>query len=213
MGKHYLADCMSLVWYLQREQYFFDEDGVRIQPEENDCVIDAGACLGDASVVFAKAVGPQGEVYALDPAEDHLEVVKFNASQNDDCFIRALPYGLSDREVNCAPARLGSYSPGFNAGNARVPLRSLDSLVAKGEVPAFNFLKMDIEGSELAALKGAAASIRKFRPKLAISLYHKPNDIFEIPFFILENFRLYEMYIGHYTIHNEETVLYCKPIV
>ena len=213
MGKHYLADCLGLEYCLFRNQYFFNEDGVRIQPEENDCVVDAGACLGDASLVFAKAIGPNGKVYAFDPVEDHLEVVRFNAAQNPDCSIHALPFGLSDRDVDCAPMRLGSYSPGFNAGSAPVPLRSLDSLVAKGEVPAFHFLKMDIEGSELAALKGAAASIRKFRPKLAISLYHKPNDIFEIPFFILENFRFYEMYIGHYTIHNEETVLYCKPIV
>lgn len=213
MGKHYSADCLGLEYCLFRNQYFFNEDGVRIQPEENDCVVDAGACLGDASLVFAKAIGPNGKVYAFDPVEDHLEVVRFNAAQNPDCSIHALPFGLSDRDVDCAPMRLGSYSPGFNAGSAPVPLRSLDSLVAKGEVPAFHFLKMDIEGSELAALKGAAASIRKFRPKLAISLYHKPNDIFEIPFFILENFRFYEMYIGHYTIHNEETVLYCKPIV
>jgi FkbM family methyltransferase len=213
MGKHYLADCLSLEWYLFRKQYFFNEDGVRVEPETNDCVIDAGACLGDASLVFAKAIGPNGKVYAFDPVEDHLEVVRVNAAQNPDCSIKALPYGLSDRVFDCAPMRLGNYSPGFNAGSAPVPLRSLDSLVAKGEVPGFNFLKMDIEGSELAALKGAASSIRKFRPKLAISLYHKPNDIFEIPFFILENFRFYEMYIGHYTIHNEETVLYCKPIV
>ncbi|MCE2762505.1 MAG: hypothetical protein LW713_16085 [Acetobacteraceae bacterium] len=48
MGKHYLADCLGLEYCLFRNQYFFNEDGVRIQPEENDCVVDAGACLGDA---------------------------------------------------------------------------------------------------------------------------------------------------------------------
>src|SRR6266481_8983141 len=45
---------------------------------------------------------------------------------------------------------------------------------------------------------------------LAVSLYHKPNDLFEIVAFVKENFPFYSMYIDHYTIHGEETVLYCK---
>ena len=68
---------------------------------------------------------------------------------------------------------------------------------------------MDIEGAELSAIKGAASSIRKFQPKLAISLYHKPTDIFEIPLYIAKEFPFYDMFIDHYTIHAEETVLYC----
>jgi hypothetical protein len=44
-----------------------------------------------------------------------------------------------------------------------------------------------------------------------VSLYHKPNDLFEIVAFVKENFPFYSMYIDHYTIHGEETVLYCKP--
>jgi hypothetical protein len=105
----------------------------------------------------------------------------------------------------------GAFAPGFRSANKEVPLRALDSMVIEGLVPRVDFIKMDIEGSELCALKGASGTIRKYRPKLAISLYHKPNDIFEIPLFIQKEFPFYEMYIYHYTIHNEETVLYCLP--
>jgi hypothetical protein len=78
-----------------------------------------------------------------------------------------------------------------------------------GVIPKIDFVKMDIEGAELSAIKGSASSIRRFRPNLAISLYHKPTDIFEIPSYIAKEFPFYEMYIEHYTIHAEETVLYC----
>ena len=175
-------------------------------------MIDAGACLGDSAVCFAKAVGQQGKVYAFDPVEDHLEVLRFNAAQNSDLVIEALPYGLSDQEIDCPPIRIGNYAPGFNAASVPVPLKSLDSVLVSGKVERIDFIKMDIEGSELAALRGAAASIRHYRPKLAISLYHNPNDLFEIPFYIQGNFPFYEMYFVHHTIHNEESVLYCKSI-
>ena len=75
-----------------------------------------------------------------------------------------------------------------------------------------DYIKLDVEGSELAALKGASATIRKFSPKLGVSLYHRPNDIFELPLYIKENHPNYKIYVGHYTIHNEETVMYCSVL-
>jgi FkbM family methyltransferase len=210
-GKHYIVDCLGLKYYLFRRQYFFEDGPLQVAPVEGDFVIDAGACLGDTSIVFGKAVGKQGKVFAFDPLENHIEVLTHNINQNKDCNILAIPYGLSDFDEICPPLRLQKYSPGFNSAQEKVPLRSLDSLVMDAVIPKIDFIKMDIEGAELSAIKGAASSIRKFRPKLAISLYHKPNDMFEIPLYISETFPFYDMYLGHYTMHNEETVLYCNP--
>jgi hypothetical protein len=64
------------------------------------------------------------------------------------------------------------------------------------------------EGSELSALKGAETSIRRWRPKLAISLYHRPEDFFSIPLRIDSLSVGYNFFLDHYSIHNEETVLY-----
>ena len=67
---------------------------------------------------------------------------------------------------------------------------------------------MDIEGAELPALKGAEMSIRRFKPKLAISVYHKQEDIWKIQHWI-EGLDLgYRFYLRHFTIHAEETVLF-----
>lgn len=210
-NKHYIVDCLGLKYYLHRRQYFLNDSEAIIEPQERDFVVDVGACLGDTAIVFGKAVGEYGKVFALDPVENHLEVIEHNIKQNPDCNIQVIPFGLSDVNVDCPPIKLQTYSPGFSSRNQNVPLRTLDSLVMEGVIPKIDFVKMDIEGAELSALKGAVSSIRKFRPKLAISLYHKPTDIFEIPLYISREFPFYEMYIEHYTIHAEETVLYCTP--
>jgi hypothetical protein len=70
------------------------------------------------------------------------------------------------------------------------------------------FIKMDIEGAEYNAILGAHNTITKYRPKLAISIYHKPEDIWEIPSLILKMNPEYKLYLGHYSIAAAETVLY-----
>lgn len=70
------------------------------------------------------------------------------------------------------------------------------------------FIKMDIEGAELDALRGAVHIIKTQKPKLAISVYHRWDDIFTIPKLILEIRPDYKLYIRHYSLLANETVLY-----
>jgi hypothetical protein len=71
------------------------------------------------------------------------------------------------------------------------------------------FIKMDIEGSEMEALKGAASTIRTKKPRLAISVYHKPEDIITIPAFLQNLVPEYKFYLRHDCLVNlTETVLY-----
>lgn len=81
----------------------------------------------------------------------------------------------------------------------------LDDLLAD-ESPSF--IKMDIEGAESEALLGAEQIIKKYHPKLAISVYHKPEDIFRIPELILNYHKNYKFYLRHYSYTNSETILY-----
>jgi FkbM family methyltransferase len=208
-GCRYVVDCLGLNYYLHRRQYYFARDGISIAPEPGDYVIDGGACLGDSAIVFGNSVGSDGMVYAFDPVHEHLEIVAHNAAQNPHLNIEAFPYGISNKDVNGEPLQLNTYAPGFNANSRQVPLRSIDSLAIEGALQKIDFIKLDIEGSEMQALTGALGSIRKFMPKLAISLYHRPDDLFEIPNYLHYHFPAYRMHLGHYTIHGEETVLYC----
>lgn len=70
---------------------------------------------------------------------------------------------------------------------------------------------MDVEGAELIALKGAEQTIKKYKPKLAISIYHKPNDLWEIPLLIKSWVPEYKIYIRHYNVVSSETIMYAIP--
>lgn len=91
---------------------------------------------------------------------------------------------------------------------------SIDAFVDQEKLDKLDLIKMDIECAELPSLRGAVNAIRRFKPKLAISVYHNPRDLIEIPFFIRslnEKFGLnYKMFLDHFTIHGEETVLFCR---
>jgi FkbM family methyltransferase len=208
-GRRYVVDCRSLAANLFRRQYFFNRGGVEIAPREGDHVVDGGACLGDTAAVFSEFAGPTGRVYSFDPVEDHLEVLRYNATQFAAKNVTVFPCGLADTEVDAPPIRLNHYDAGFRSSSRVVPLRSIDDLVAKGEMERVDFLKLDVEGAELSVLRGASKTIGACKPRLAISLYHKPDDLFEIILFIRANFPDYQMYLDHHSIHDEETVLYC----
>ena len=75
-------------------------------------------------------------------------------------------------------------------------------------VAAVNYIKMDIEGSEAEALTGAHETITRFRPKLAVCLYHNPTDLWTIPAALKRQYPFYQIYLAHHSLHAEETVLY-----
>lgn len=117
--------------------------------------------------------------------------------------------------MDAKPLEEAQISPGFSTERmpegARIPLVNIDSLVEDGTIERVDFIKMDIEGAELGALKGAARSIKRFMPKLAISIYHKPRDMVEIPLYIHDLGLGYRLFIDHYTIFDGETVVFALP--
>jgi FkbM family methyltransferase len=197
------------------KQYFFERENVQICPRRRDHVVDAGSCLGDTALAFAMAVGAEGRVYTFDPLGSHAEIVRHNIAQNQlQDRIRFFPVGLGahPNEVPGPVKKEDIVDPGFNLdriGGADLgPIRTIDGLVAGGDIPRVDFLKMDIEGYELAALQGAEKTLCRFKPRLAISIYHSFFDFFKIPLFVHSLDLGYRFYLDHYSIHSEETVLY-----
>ena len=85
---------------------------------------------------------------------------------------------------------------------------TIDSML-KDAAPTF--IKMDIEGAEIQALKGAREHIINDNPAMAICVYHRVDDLWKIPAYIRDVNPNYRFYLRHYSYYNTETVLYCIP--
>jgi len=87
-----------------------------------------------------------------------------------------------------------------------IPVVSLDSILST-EPP--NFIKFDVEGAESEALQGASFLISEYQPTLAISAYHKGDDLWKLPMLVKSLYSDYQIYIRHHHWSPLETVLYC----
>jgi len=191
-------------------QYEFRRGNFRIGPNLGDVLIDMGAYAGDNAVLFAQQVGPKGSVYAFEFLPEMLPVVEFNRQLNPSLAdrIHIVPHPVGER-----PGQVVRYQPAGPAtqvgvGSAQALTESLDNLVRTKALSRVDFIKMDVEGSETAALLGATETIRRFGPRLAISMYHRLSDWVELPRLIRAIEPRYKVYLDHHTIHGEESVLY-----
>ena len=123
-------------------------------------------------------------------------------------------YAVSDRSGTEEMTRnsFGSFVSGEmecyeSGGTETVPCITLDELLGDKQL---SFIKMDIEGSEYKAILGAEKIIREQKPKLAISLYHKPQDIVTILPLIHSMVPEYRFWLRHYSTVWMETVLYAS---
>jgi FkbM family methyltransferase len=98
------------------------------------------------------------------------------------------------------------YLPALN-DNAHFTMDAV-SMDSKLKNERVTFIKLDTEGAELNALKGAETIIKEQRPRMALSVYHKAEDILEIPKFLLNLNPFYKFALRHYSFFNNETVLY-----
>jgi FkbM family methyltransferase len=207
---HPLAILMLIVG-----QYFLERNGVRIQPEAGDVVIDGGGCWGEAALAFAASVGERGHVYCFEFVPNNLRILRDNLVRCATLAPRVtvIEKALANESkqslsfADRGPA--STLTPQMPGGNC-VETLTIDDLVARENLARVDFIKMDIEGAEMAAVQGARHTIQRFQPKLAISVYHRAHDLFDLPWLIQQIHGRYEFFLDHHTIHLEETVLYAR---
>lgn len=201
-----IIDVTGMMLDVYHERQYFDLPALEQLKEEEEIFVDGG-CYDAANVgMFAKWAGDiPKKAYAFEPDENNFGVCKAALEKIKGLSYELMPKGLwsSERILKfCASANEASQLA--ENGETQIPVTSLDSAV-DGKI---TFLKMDIEGAEYEALKGAENLIRAYRPKLAISAYHKPEDIWELPNLVLSYCPDYKLYLRHYSLSSEETVLY-----
>jgi hypothetical protein len=117
--------------------------------------------------------------------------------------------GVSDRN-GYAWIQLSQHSSSnciSSTGSVLVNITTIDDFCNEVKMVP-NLIKMDIEGSEMAALRGAKNTIVKYGPGLQVCIYHRCEDLWEIPLFLKELRPDYKLYLGHHSKNLCETVLY-----
>ena len=197
------------------KQYEFHREGLHIEAEAGDVALDAGGCFGDTALYFANKVGATGKVKVFEFIPKNLEILKKNLQLNpilSPC-IEILKNPLWDRSnqnvyyLDNGPGSKVEFDS-FEGQTGSTTTISIDDYVKTSGISKIDFIKMDIEGAETNALKGAIETIRNFRPKLAIALYHSTKDFESIPKFINDLGVGYKFYLSHATIYGEETMLF-----
>ncbi len=167
-----------------------------------------GGYNGDTLFDFvAWSGGKYKKVYVFEPMSDMFQTIKKNVIKKHFIDVELYNNALWNKKEDLlfTEAKAGSYVT--EKGKSIVKGISLDEIVKDEKV---TYIKMDIEGSELNALKGAENTIRNSKPRLAICIYHKPEDILELPLYILGLVPEYKFYIRHYCSCIWETVLYAE---
>lgn len=192
-------------------QYFIKRGAIDLAPAQGEVVLDCGACIGEISMVMAGLVGEFGEIHLFDPVPLHARYCELQASLNPHLshlfHINVRAVGSSSSRSLLPLTDLNAISPGGVPGNTFSTI-SIDDYVSEKNLSRINFIKMDIEGSELSALNGATKAIQCFRPRLAISTYHKPEDLWEIPHKLKELNVNYKLFFGHHSPIDWESVYY-----
>jgi FkbM family methyltransferase len=188
-------------------QYF---DLPYFKPLENEFYIDAGGFDGSSTKCFFQWLqNKTGRSVIFEPNSICYEDCRNNIKKWNYSNVEVVNKGLWHKKETLRFCKSGSASSISMDGEEIIETVSLDEyLETEKETKIPTFIKMDIEGTELNALKGAEQTIRKHKPKLAISIYHKPEDIWEISNLLLDFVPDYKFYIRHYSFDHFETVLY-----
>ena len=167
-----------------------------VEARTGDVVIDAGAFIGDTACYFSRKIGKAGKVYAFEASPESIHFGKINMERNGCDNVEFVPFALSDCKkdlvltaipfvpsanwLTAAPTSSAEQNP-----QAVIPATSLDEYCQEHSI-RFDFLKSDIEGYEMDMLRGAKNIIARDAPVLAISLYHRQEDYWQIPQYLGE---------------------------
>ena len=143
-----------------------------------DIVLDAGGHLGE-STLRALELGA-ARVVTFEPNPDNARALRKNlAMPIADGRVIVIEKGVYDRVgVLTFDRGADSASGEFEEGSGdALPITTIDRVVAELQLARVDFIKMDIEGSEVPALRGAVETLRRFKPRVAVGTYHKSGDL------------------------------------
>ena len=185
---------------------YFDEDIINLS--DNEVFVDVGAYLGETTEEYIQIIKKKKinfkKIFVLEPDKSNVKIVKNNLQGIKNIEIIEKGAWSSKKTLSFCLKESPNSSIQAN-GNVTIDVDTIDNILGKEKA---TFIKMDIEGSELEALKGTVNQIKDNKPKLAICIYHKKEDIITIPQFIKNIRSDYRFYFRNHSPMALETVLY-----
>lgn len=195
-----IASDRCLYPFLEYPNQYFDESF--LQFGVNDVFLDCGCFDGCDSLQFTKlANDTYNKIYVFEPDPHNMLKCKQSLSTLPRIeFVQSAVSHYSGEGTFQSDGTTGAKLT--NDGNYSISVIKLDDVVQE----PVTFIKMDIEGAELSALKGAEMIIKRDKPQLAICVYHKPEDIIDIPYLLKQWVPEYKIYLRH------RTAIYCETV-
>ena len=174
--------------------------------------IDSGAYVGDTVKDLMSYCSKVNYCISFEPDTKNLKHLSAQLAilnqnyPNTNFFIYPAGVYSSNKILSFSNQGINSSASFIDNSDIKIPVVALDEIVLNSNP---NYIKMDIEGSEKEAILGAQKTIKKYKPNLAICLYHKPEDLWELPLLINKIEPNYKMYLR---VHEDlclSTVLYC----
>ena len=136
-------------------------------------VFDIGAQAGFYTLLASKLVGPSGKAFSFEPFPENLKNIKRHLELNHVKNVEVLALAVSDKSDEVGFAAGSSVFTGAlsESGTLKVKTESLDNLFAIGKILPPNVIKMDIEGAELLALRGARNILEKYKPVILLATH------------------------------------------
>jgi len=195
-----IIDFTSLNNELLKKQYFDLPvlGGMNIQ----GAFVDGGCYDGLNAMEYVRKWG-KTPVIAWEPNPDNIKLIENNHAIQDIDF-KLIKKAMWNKPEKVCFENCGTDSGINKNGGMWVEADTCDNVIYEKVA----FIKMDLEGAEHNALLGCEKIIKKDYPILAISIYHKPEDLVELPELILQYHNKYRFYLRHYSLCASDTVLY-----
>jgi len=191
---------------LQQKNQYFDSDIISFS--EHEIFVDCGAYIGDSALAFIEALKKQklnsyDRIISIEPCAENFEKMKKLELHGHQCLCEGVS-NCKKRVYFCEEKDSSSVSRG-DSGSCSIEVDTIDNIL---DGTSATIIKMDVEGEELHALQGAEKTIRKYKPVLAVCLYHKAEDLTTIPQYIHSLVPEYSFYLRSYERSATEMVLY-----
>lgn len=153
-------------------------------------VVDVGAHIGLYSLLAAKIVGSNGSVIAVEPEPGNFDLLSLNVRTNGLTNVRPLDVALADRvgtAALCFGEHTGAYSLVGGGASVTVPVTTLDVVAEEHLSGRIDLLKIDVEGAEMAVLRGGEKTIHSSpKMKCIVASYHYPSEAQEVREFLAD---------------------------